>query len=146
MQLKHCLAPSATFPLMKWSSLKNVIHRRLQRRRQRRRRRRQESLRRHCRRRNRRRRRCMCCRTIIPDWLLESEADGAGMREVSPAPTYCGPHDEVPINHTLEQMGIPTSISGHLLAYTAASYSSDASIDVPDICELDDFSGGERPC
>ncbi len=62
MQLKHCLAPSATFPLMKWSSLNNVIHRRLQRRR--RRRSRQEGLLRHRRRRNRRlqrrrrRRRC----------------------------------------------------------------------------------------
>ena len=84
----------------------------------------------------------MCCRTIIPDWLLESEADGAGMREVSPAPTYCGPHDEVPINHTLEQMGIPSGTSGHFSAYTVPA-SSDATKGVLDISELDDFFDAE---
>ena len=62
---------------------------------------------------------------------------------MSPAPTYRGPRDEVPINYTLKQMGIPTSIAAHLLTFRAESYSSDASIDVPDISELDDFFDGE---
>ncbi len=61
---------------------------------------------------------------------------------MSPAPTYSGSHYEVSINHSLEQMGIPSSTPGHFSAYTVPS-SSDATTDFPDIYELDDFLDAE---
>ena len=64
---------------------------------------------------------------------------------MSPVPTYRGPLYEVSINHSLEQMGIPSSTSGHFSAYTVPS-SLDATKDFPDMSELDDFLDAERPC
>ena len=61
---------------------------------------------------------------------------------MSPAPTYCGPLYEMSIDHSLEQMGIPSSTPWHFSAYTVP-FSSDATKDFPDISELDDFLDAE---
>ena len=61
---------------------------------------------------------------------------------MSPAPNLSWSHYEVPINHTLEQMGIPSGTSGHFSAYTVPA-SSDATKCVLDISELDDFFDAE---
>ena len=61
---------------------------------------------------------------------------------MSPAPTYRGSLYEMSIDHSLEQMGIPSNTPGHCSAYTVPS-SSDATKDFPDISDLDDFLDAE---